>query len=431
MTAKSEDKHKSTADGADKENEEYGKIREAVLEAIAHEPERPAVPEQKQATDDHQGVADEKFMKIEETKKPVPEKKSRFTWLAKQRSDRPAGKPDDKKKPITAEKKTPPPVIPERSAATDATPKKKGLGWGKLLKFVIYTIVSVVVLLLIVLTAGIYGLHWENDNVKRVVNYVPLPAGVYDNRPLWLADYWLDVDTLTHFYSVQVASGTYKEMPPVSEIKNIVWDRALALEIIKDLAAEYDVSVSDDELNTEIDKIITQSGSRDNLASNLQQFYEWDIPTFAEKVVRPYLLEQKVVGQIQNDPQYDAAAKQQAEEVLAQVKANPSEFAELAAQYSADTGSASRGGDLGYFNQGVMVPEFEQAAFALSVGEISDIVKTGFGYHIIMVTDKKTDESDPANEQIKASHILIAPKSLDQIITERKDQARIVRFVDN
>ncbi|BDG48522.1 MULTISPECIES: peptidylprolyl isomerase [Parageobacillus] len=72
------------------------------------------------------------------------------------------------------------------------------------------------------------------------------------------------------------------------------------------------------------------------------------------------------------------------------------DFAKLAKQYSQDPGSASNGGDLGWFGPGKMVKEFEDAAYQLKVGEISDPVKTEYGYHIIKVTDK--EEKKPFNE---------------------------------
>ena len=61
-------------------------------------------------------------------------------------------------------------------------------------------------------------------------------------------------------------------------------------------------------------------------------------------------------------------------------------FANLAKQYSIDA-SKKRGGDLGYFGRGMMVPEFEKAAFSLEKGQVSDIVKTQFGYHVIKRLD--------------------------------------------
>lgn len=77
---------------------------------------------------------------------------------------------------------------------------------------------------------------------------------------------------------------------------------------------------------------------------------------------------------------------------------NGADFVAMAKEYSED-GSASSGGDLGFFPRGVMVPEFEDAAFSLEVGQISQPVKSKFGYHIIKVTDKKSEDIN--DEEVK------------------------------
>jgi peptidyl-prolyl cis-trans isomerase D len=90
----------------------------------------------------------------------------------------------------------------------------------------------------------------------------------------------------------------------------------------------------------------------------------------------------------------DAAVKAKAEEILKQAKAG-ADFADLAKKNSEDEQSAKNGGDLDYFGRGRMVPEFDQAVFAMQKGQISDLVKTQYGYHIIKLEDKKSATTKP------------------------------------
>jgi peptidyl-prolyl cis-trans isomerase D len=90
----------------------------------------------------------------------------------------------------------------------------------------------------------------------------------------------------------------------------------------------------------------------------------------------------------------DAAVKAKAEEILKQAKGG-ADFAELAKKNSEDEASAKNGGDLDYFGKGRMVPEFDAAVFAMQPGQISDLVKTQYGYHIIKLVDKKPATTRP------------------------------------
>lgn len=90
-----------------------------------------------------------------------------------------------------------------------------------------------------------------------------------------------------------------------------------------------------------------------------------------------------------------AKAKAKAEEILAQVRKNPADFAALAKKNSQDEGSAVNGGDLDFFSRGAMVKEFDAAVYAMKQGEISNLVETDFGFHIIQLTGTRGGDKKP------------------------------------
>ncbi|MBI4995900.1 MAG: SurA N-terminal domain-containing protein [Rhodocyclales bacterium] len=92
------------------------------------------------------------------------------------------------------------------------------------------------------------------------------------------------------------------------------------------------------------------------------------------------------------------AAESKAAEVLAQAKKAPGDFARLAKQYSQDPGSAAKGGDLEWFGRGAMVKVFEDAAFAMKEGQVSDVVRSDFGFHVIKLTGIRAERSRPLDE---------------------------------
>ncbi len=128
-------------------------------------------------------------------------------------------------------------------------------------------------------------------------------------------------------------------------------------------------------------------------------------------------------------------AKAKAEQLLAELRKSPGSFADLARKNSDDPGSAQRGGDLDFFGRGAMVKPFEDAAFGLKQGEISSVVESDFGYHIIQVTGirgggKKSFEQvraeieDEAKKQQAQSRFAAAAVDFTNMVYEQADSLK-------
>jgi peptidyl-prolyl cis-trans isomerase C len=121
------------------------------------------------------------------------------------------------------------------------------------------------------------------------------------------------------------------------------------------------------------------------------------------------------------------ATEPEANAILAEIKKG-TDFAELARQKSKDPGAAAEGGDLGYFSKEQMVPEFAEVAFKLDKGQLSDPVKTQFGWHIIKVEDKRTKPA-PDFAQVKDQvETFVMRKAQADFITKLRDGAKIERL---
>lgn len=119
-------------------------------------------------------------------------------------------------------------------------------------------------------------------------------------------------------------------------------------------------------------------------------------------------------------PEQKQQAKAKAEEILAVIKKDPSKFESLAIKNSQDPGSAVKGGDLGSFGRGAMVKPFEDAAFSMKVNEVSGLVESEFGYHIIKVTGITGESSDYDSLKPKIKAELIYQKA-QTAFTEQAD----------
>ncbi|MHC4520425.1 MAG: peptidylprolyl isomerase, partial [Planctomycetota bacterium] len=149
-----------------------------------------------------------------------------------------------------------------------------------------------------------------------------------------------------------------------------------------------------------------------------------------EQVRASHILIKPQVTDPNSDPNVaKVAARAKAEKLVGEIK-DGADFAELAKANPGDPGSAAKGGDLGFFPRGKMVKPFEEAAFAMQPGEVSDIVESRFGYHIIKVTERKEASVTPFEEAKAGIVAKLAGEQKAKIarayINSLKDKATIV-----
>ncbi len=311
-------------------------------------------------------------------------------------------------------------------------PKEKSPKFKRIRKifkgfFIIIFIITIITVGgLIVFSVGVYGYGWGKNCSNRIMEIFPYPIAIVNYRWLKFSDYCDDFRTLTNFYEKEgLFSGKEIQGTLKDTIQNDILEKMIGDEIAFGVARKYGLKVTLQEIEEEFQKIMEKSEDKEQIENNLKNLYNWDLAQFKEEVLKPLLLQRKLRKKIIEDENFALEAKNKAEEVLEMVRLGEKEFSELAEEYSKDR-SASQGGDLGWFTQSTMIPEFEKVAFSLEPGEVSDLVESLDGYHIIKVEEIK---NVGGVKKIRARHILIKKKDLDTYFKEEKARARIWRFI--
>jgi foldase protein PrsA len=291
------------------------------------------------------------------------------------------------------------------------------------------TVVALLALFLIVFGVLIYSYQNDSRIVQIVSDVIPYPAERINGHFVSYSDYLFEVNSVKHYYLSQTTSNgtpavnftTATGKKQLKQLQSEVLTELQQNSIITQLASKYKVSVSNQDVQNQVNQITKSAGGEDKLKQVLQKYYGWSVSDL-DKKVRFQLLQQKVTTAAQSDPAIDAEAKAEAQSVLNQVKAG-GDFATLAKKYSQDS-SAANGGDLGFFSKSQMVPAFSNAAFALQPGQVSGLVKTQYGYSIIKVIEYNSDHS-----QVHAAQILIKPIDFTTYLQQQLQKAKINQYI--
>lgn len=323
-------------------------------------------------------------------------------------------------------------------------------------------------ILCLMMTVSLVGCSSKNKAVA-IVNGQDITLGNYE-KLLYLNKSSMESYYGSDIWSQEIEDGkTYEDM-----LKEMVLETMIGSEVIYQQAEKDKVAPTDKQVQEQIEsfnesikddtdykKELKNMGideeflkfqfARDLANTNLQAKFEEDTK-ISEDEMKKYYEENKddfytdtvtashiLIKTIDDDGNEISEAKKKeakktAEEALAKVKAGE-DFATVAKEYSEDS-SASSGGELGTFGRGKMVTEFENAAFDMKAGEISDIVETEYGYHIIKVTDRvdKQETYDEAKDEIKSTLAsekyteYVEKLKKDSTIEEKEDVVKSAKF---
>ena len=286
-------------------------------------------------------------------------------------------------------------------------------------------LVGIAVFLLVVPGVFAYGIYlrgWENKATRAMIKVLPFPAAKVGGNFISYGEFTDKVDVLTDYHRdfKKVDFNSEEGKKKLLEIKTTTLNQMIEEAVIQKEAAKAGVSVSNDDLNASFKDLLESNGGEGKVVENLNKYYNgMSMAEFKNQYLLK-MIRAKLAEKVSKDESMNTGAQKKAEEILTQAKSG-TDFAELAKKYSEDT-TAANGGDLGFFGRGKMVPEFEKAAFALGESQVSEVVKTVYGYHIIKVTEKKGDE-------IKASHILIKTKDFNEWLKDKIAEYKVKRYV--
>lgn len=289
------------------------------------------------------------------------------------------------------------PKQPTKPVASQANKTKQAFGFG-IAVFVGIILIGGV----LYVRSGVQNLS-TNPTIVSLSRTLGMSIATVNGEEIAYADYVEDMQTLETFY----ASDAEAPAVTTDQISDQVLARLVANTLIAQIAAEQDVAVTDEDIDGAKSELLAQFPDEATLESEIMARYGWTFDMYVERVIRPVILEQKLSEAYIAQNTDPTVARADAESVLARALAGE-EFAVLAAEFGTD-GTRLQGGDLGYFARGVMVPEFEEAAFTTEVGTVrTELVETQFGFHIIKVEDKRTTTTpDGAEvEEVRARHIL-------------------------
>jgi parvulin-like peptidyl-prolyl isomerase len=266
---------------------------------------------------------------------------------------------------------------------------------------IIAAIFVVIFAFLALVSLGIYKYDWQNRFMKAVETVIPFPAvHIKGAGTISVREIKGDIEAVRKFYESQnfdqigmrVDFSTDQGKKRLKLKEKDILNKLIENKVIEKLAKAREISINDATIDEEIDRSIDQYGNRQNLMSELNRLYGWTLEDFKKKVVGPELYAEKLadafVNEVDNAPQ-----EKKIKSLYERVTSKKEDFAKVASEASEGQSSAN-GGDLGWSTKEQLISEVGDKAFSMKTGQVSEVISSPLGFHIIKLEDIKTDNGE-------------------------------------
>ncbi len=277
----------------------------------------------------------------------------------------------------------------------------------------------------IVIVGGIVLAYRKPDStpvVPRILMALHAPAASVNGSFVSWNDIQVDSDALTKILSKNPAGLGMT----TDELRTRVLHRLLFSKVAESMVNERGIKITDALMSDVTANVEKALGGREAMAAEIQKQYGWTYDQYRDRVVRATVILNELQKALDADPTISGPVEVQAKNILAEIQSGK-DFIEEAKQFSEDT-SAADGGDIGFIKKGQTVEPFETSAFALKKGQVSGVVKSEFGYHIIRVDEIKKNAKGEV-EEVRVRHILFKTPAASEIVEKRLQQATVHQFI--
>lgn len=297
------------------------------------------------------------------------------------------------------------------------------------LKFYALTAAAGLVFLILLAGAGIYGFGWDGKFARAISKIVPYPALVVDWEPVRYHAFLEELAVVERYWQNQNQNSNVSlPISEKSEIKSLLLKKIIESKIIQIFARQNGLFVNTEEVEEQWQKLTASPELKNNVDDFLERAYGGSGAQFKERVLKNYLLRQKVavfLGQENGLSEEQLLAK--GRELAAKIRRGE-DFGMLASAYSDDAATKASAGQTGYFAVGSWPPPLEKAILELKVGEASEPIAFNSAYYIFKLEDALyNDRQEPA--QINVRQIVLKGFDFSKWLEEQKQALSIYRLI--